>query len=94
MGFSIQIGKVCLVNFGSIKAFITVNIGPVEIRGFKIIEYGGRVRVQAPGCAVTCDGMTEHYEYVRFSDKDSREAFVRLVLSKYEEEKALSQKRG
>lgn len=74
-----------LVDFGSLKALVSVHIGAMEIRGFKVIDAGGKEGpwVAPPSREIHRDGQKEYYNIVRFEDKDARRKFNDWVLEEY-----------
>ena len=89
-----------MVDFGSLKALATVRLGPIGIRGFKIIDQGdGKPWIGMPSREVTKNGKKEYYDIVIFQDDDIRRAFCKKILDEYttkfrsEEIKAASRKR-
>lgn len=73
-----------MVDFGSLKALLSVTIGDFEIRGFKVIDQGdGKPWVSAPSREIIKGGNKEYYEIVRFTNEDARKEFNRKVIEEY-----------
>jgi DNA-binding cell septation regulator SpoVG len=76
-----------LVDFGSLKALVSVQLEDLEIRGFKVIDQGeGRPWVAPPSREVLKGGKKEYYEIVRFVDDETRREFCDWILSAYKAE--------
>ena len=74
------------VDFGSLKALVTVSIGGMEIRGFKVIDQGdGKPWVSSPSREILKGGKKEYYNIVRFSDEEARKEFDEALLAAYRE---------
>ena len=72
------------VDFGSLRALVTVQLGEMEIRGFKVIDQGdGKPWVAPPSREVLRDGKKEYFDVVRFLDQDARRDFSDWVLKAY-----------
>lgn len=81
--------SVKILDFGSLKAFVSVNFDGMEIRGFKVIDQGdGKPWVAMPSREIVKEGRKEFYNIVRFNDKDKRVEFSDWVLRCYREEEA------
>ena len=77
-----------IVDFGSLKALVSIKMGEMTIRGFKVIEKpnGGRY-VAPPSREVVRDGKApEYFDLVRFDSKEATQKFRRLILDAYEAE--------
>ncbi|GEM_PF-3508202 len=75
------------VDFGSLRALVSVQMGDMEVRGFKVIDQGnGQPWVAPPSREITRDGRKEYYDIVRFSDVESKRDFGNWVLKAYEAE--------
>ena len=76
-----------LVDFGSLKALVTVQLEDVQIRGFKVIDQGqGKAWVAPPSREVVRDGKKEYFDVVRFVDEDARREFNSWILASYRAE--------
>lgn len=74
-----------VVDFGSLKALVSVHLGDMEIRGFKVIDQGdGKPWVASPSREIIREGRKEFYDIVRFADKEKRQEFSAWVLQEYE----------
>ena len=75
-----------LVDFGSLKALATIQLGEMKIRGFKVVETpnGGRF-VAPPSREVRRNegGKHEYYDLVKFDTKEALEQFRRIILEEY-----------
>ena len=72
------------VDFGSLKALVTVSVGPLEIRGFKVIDDGrGFPWVSSPSREIFRGGKKEYYEIVRFTSPEDKGAFDTALLKAY-----------
>jgi DNA-binding cell septation regulator SpoVG len=72
------------VDFGSLKALVSVRIGAMEIRGFKVIDQGdGKPWVAMPSREIVRDGRREYYDIVRFGEKAAKEEFTDWVVGEY-----------
>ncbi|MHC5036593.1 MAG: septation protein SpoVG family protein [Planctomycetota bacterium] len=77
-----------LVDVGSLKALVSVQMEDMEIRGFKVIDQGdGRPWVAPPSREVNRDGKKEYVNIVRFPDLETRKVFSNWVLKAYHQEK-------
>jgi DNA-binding cell septation regulator SpoVG len=84
-----------MVEFGSLKALVSVQLEDIEIRGFKVIDQGeGKPWVGVPAREVTRDGKKEYYDIVRFADDDTRREFFSWILAAYRAEKGEGSKGG
>jgi DNA-binding cell septation regulator SpoVG len=73
-----------LVDFGSLRALVSVTIGDLEIRGFKVLDQGdNKPWVAPPSREIHRDGQKEYYNIVRFTEKDAERAFNDWVLRAY-----------
>ncbi|MHC4598982.1 MAG: septation protein SpoVG family protein [Planctomycetota bacterium] len=80
--------EVRLVDFGSLKALVSVRFGDMEIRGFKVIDSGdGKAWVASPSREIHKDGKKEYYNIVRFTENEAKNAFSKWVLKAYFHEK-------
>lgn len=76
-----------LVEFGNLKALVTVTIGEVELRGFKILRSSnGATWVGMPSREGARDGKREYFDVVRFPDKVARREFCDWLLNAYKRE--------
>jgi DNA-binding cell septation regulator SpoVG len=76
--------KVKLVEFGTIKALVSVTCGDFEIRGFKVVDHeGGNPWVSMPSREYQKDGERQFYDIVFFPDPEKRRAFAGRVLDAY-----------
>ena len=72
------------VDFGSLKALVSVQLEEFEIRGFKVIDQGkGRPWVAPPSREIVREGRKEYYNIVRISDEDARNRFNNWILKNY-----------
>jgi DNA-binding cell septation regulator SpoVG len=77
--------EIRIVDFGSLKALVSVTIGDMEIRGFKVIDQGdGKPWIAHPDREILRDGRKEYFNIVRIEDKDARRDFHSWLLSEYE----------
>jgi hypothetical protein len=76
-----------IVDFGSLKALVSIKMMEMEIRGFKVIEKpdGGRY-VAPPTREVYRDGKPEYFNLVRLGSKEATQKFRRLILDAYDAE--------
>ncbi|MCU0723328.1 MAG: SpoVG family protein [Planctomycetes bacterium] len=75
------------VDFGSLKALVTVQLEELEIRGFKVIDQGqGKTWVAPPSREIVRDGKKEYFDVVRFIDEDARREFNGWILTAYRAE--------
>jgi DNA-binding cell septation regulator SpoVG len=82
--------KIKLVDFGSLKALVSVVIGGMEIRGFKVIDRGNeKPWVSPPSREIIKCGKKEYYNIVRFESKEDQERFDAKVLEQYRAESGL-----
>ena len=73
-----------LVDFGSLKALVSIQIEDLEIRGFKVIDQGdGNPWVSPPTREIIRDGKKDYYLIVRFPDEEARKRFDAKVLEEY-----------
>ena len=73
-----------LVDFGSLKALVSVHIGDLEIRGFKVIDQGdGKPWVCTPSREILKGGKKEYYNIVRFADEEARKRFDAKIIEEY-----------
>ena len=75
--------KIKVVDFGSLKALVTVNFGDMEIRGFKVIESGEGLWIGMPSREIMKEGHKEYFDIVRFQDNEARKRFSDLLISEY-----------
>ena len=76
--------NVRLVNFGNMKALVSVQLGDMEIRGFKILDdRDGKPWVAPPSREIMRDGQRAYYDIVRFEDRDARREFDDWILGEY-----------
>lgn len=79
--------KFRLVDFGSLKALVSVMIEGMEIRGFKIIDQGdGKPWVSPPSREILKGGKKEYYNIVRFEDTEAQRVFYDRILELYRAE--------
>lgn len=79
-----------LVDFGSLKALVNVQVADLEIRGFKVIDEGnGKPWISPPAREIVREGRKEFYNIVRFPDREKRQEFDAWILQEYE--KALNE---
>lgn len=72
------------VDFGSMRALVSVQFGDFEIRGFKVIDQGnGRPWVAPPSREITREGKKEYYDIVRILDEKTKKEFNDWVLEAY-----------
>lgn len=76
-----------IVDFGSLKALVSIKMGEMEIRGFKVIENpkGGRY-IAPPSREIKREGKPYYHDLVRFDSKEAMAKFRRLVLDAYDAE--------
>jgi DNA-binding cell septation regulator SpoVG len=75
------------VDFGSLKALVSVQLGDLEIRGFKVIDGGdGKPWVAPPSREMMREGRKEYYNIVRFLEADAKRSFNEWVLKAYRRE--------
>lgn len=82
--------EIRLVDFGSLKALVSVQIGEMEIRGFKVIDEGrgdSKRWVAPPSREIIRDGKKEYYNIVRHTDDEARAAFQDWILAAYDKER-------
>ena len=82
------------VDFGSLKALVTVHFEEFEIRGFKVIESNGNPFIGMPSREVIKDGKKDYYDIVRFMDQDSKRDFSDWLLNAYQRELASGNSEG
>ena len=76
-----------IVDFGSLKALVSVTIGGMEIRGFRIIDQeDGKPWVAPPSRDLFRDGKKDHFNIVRFRDKEKKAEFDAWILEAYDRE--------
>jgi DNA-binding cell septation regulator SpoVG len=76
--------NVKMVDFGSLKALVSVNIDGMEIRGFKVIDQGdSKPWIAPPSREIHRDGKKEYYNIVRFDDEEKKKAFNEKILEAY-----------
>jgi len=75
------------VDFGSLKALVSVQMGDLEIRGFKVIDQeGGKPWVAMPSREVVREGRKEYFNIVRFPEPEDKRSFSEWVLKAYRRE--------
>ena len=73
-----------LVDFGSLKALVSIQIEDMEVRGFKIIDQGdSKPWVASPSREIVRDGKKDYYNIVRFADEEARKRFDAKVIEEY-----------
>jgi DNA-binding cell septation regulator SpoVG len=72
-----------IVDFGSLKALVSVQINGMEIRGFKVIDDNKNQWVAPPSREVVRDGRKEYFNIVRFEDPEDKLEFNDWILSEY-----------
>jgi DNA-binding cell septation regulator SpoVG len=73
-----------LVDFGSLKALVSVQIHGMEIRGFKVIDQGDdKPWVAPPSREILRDGRKEYFNIVRFAEPEDKREFNDWILSEY-----------
>ena len=73
-----------MVDFGSLKALVSIQIEDMEIRGFKVIDQGdGKPWVASPSREILKGGQKEYYNIVRFADEEARKRFDAKVIEEY-----------
>jgi len=76
--------EVRLVDFGSLKALIHICVGPMFVRGFKVIDQGeGKVWIAPPSREIVREGRKEYYDIVRWANKEAKEEFDKWALEMY-----------
>ena len=71
--------EVRLVDFGSLRALVSVRLGDMEIRGFKVIDQGeGKAWVAEPDREIIRDGKKDYYKIVRFTEKEAKRESTRV----------------
>lgn len=81
--------EIRLVDFGSLKALVSVRIDDMEIRGFKVIDQGDGPEkrwVAPPSREIIREGKKEYYNIVKFMDDEAKGAFQDWVLAAYDRE--------
>jgi len=72
------------VDFGSLKALVSVHLNGMEIRGFKVIDQGdGKPWVASPSREIVREGRKEYFNIVRFEDPEAKREFNDWILSEY-----------
>lgn len=80
--------KIRLVDFGSLKALVSIMIEGMEIRGFKVIDQGeGRPWVSPPSRDIIVKGKKEYYNIVRFEDEGAMNRVTDMILEEYSKAK-------
>ena len=74
------------VEFGSLKALVTVQFDEFEIRGFKVIDSKNGLWVGMPSRESLKDGKREFFDIVRFTDQESKREFSDWMLDAYKRE--------
>ncbi len=74
-----------IVDFGSLKALVSVTIDGIEIRGFKVIyQESGEPWIAPPSREILRDGKKkEYYNIVRIKDEERKKAFNKKILDAY-----------
>jgi len=73
-----------IVDFGSLKALVSVQIDGMEIRGFKIIDQGDdKPWVAPPSREIHRDGKKEYYNIVRFPEEEAKRDFNSWLIKEY-----------
>jgi hypothetical protein len=76
--------NVRLVEFGAVKAFVTVTYGDMEIRGFRIIDHeGGNPWVSLPSKEIQKDGEKQYFNMIWFPDPKKKKEFADWLLDEY-----------
>ncbi len=76
--------EIKLVDFGSLKALVSIQVDGMEIRGFKVIDQGdGKPWIAPPSREIHRDGKKEYFNIVRIEDKDSRRDFHTWLIREY-----------
>jgi len=77
--------EVKAVDFGSLKALVTLNIGGIEIRNIHIIQpVGGGRFVRFPSRSVVINGKHENYDLVRFTNEAMRQEIISHIFGAYD----------
>lgn len=77
-----------IVDFGSLRALVSVQIGDMEIRGFKVIDQGdGKRWVAPPSREIYRDGKKEYYNIARFTNDEAKDTFQDWILAEYDKER-------
>lgn len=73
-----------MLDFGSLKALVSVQMGDMEIRGFKVIDQGdGNPWVASPSREINRNGNKEYFNIVRFNTSEARQEFKNWILGEY-----------
>lgn len=73
-----------MMNLGSLKAFVTVTIEDMLVRGFRIMQTnGGPPWVAMPSRENNKKGKKEYYQLVSFLDTQARNDFSEWILAAY-----------
>ena len=78
--------EIRMVDFGSLRALVSVTIDGIEIRGFKVIDTGEgdeKQWVAPPSREVIRDGKKEFYNIVRFEDQETKKEFNNWILEEF-----------
>jgi len=76
--------KIRLVEFGSIKALVSVIYGDLEIRGFKVIDQEGEAPwVAMPSREFQKGGDRQFFNIVYVPDEAKRKEFVDWIIEEY-----------
>ena len=78
------------VEFGSVKALVSVTIGDLEIRGFRVIEQNdGDPWVAMPSREFQKEGDRQFFNIVYIADAKKKEEFCNKILEAYREKLSL-----
>lgn len=73
------------VDFGSLKALVSVTIDGIVIRGFKVVNQDSKTGawIAPPSREIKRNGKTEFYSIVRFVDDERKKKFNEEILEAY-----------
>jgi DNA-binding cell septation regulator SpoVG len=76
--------NVLLVDFGSVKAFVSVTIDYIEIRGFRVVDQNdGDAWVAMPSREFQAQGEVKNFNLLHIADPDKKKAFCDTILAEY-----------
>jgi len=76
--------NVRLVDYGAVKAFVTVFYGDMEIRGFRVVDHeGGNPWVAMPSKEIQRNGEKQYLNMVWFPDPKDKKSFSDWLLEEY-----------
>ncbi len=76
--------NVKVVEFGSVKALVSINYGDLEIRGFKVIDHeGGNPWISMPSREYQKNGERQFFDIILFPDPEKRKEFSKWLVHEY-----------